>query len=230
MCVLFKEKGVANDVRVIYGEGFVGFDGVSDKSDEQILACMQQFISERLQASEFHPDAWPPVVIRDPEEVQAKLTSVAGDKYSHREMDDFTDLIEKTLKSIPQVSKVARSGVLDERVYLLYSQERLASYGIQPGSLENAMKGRNISTPGGQVNVEGKNVTLDPSGEFKSEKRNRRCFGPHQRLLRLSARLGRHHAGIRESGPLSQFLQLARRSGKLAPQPRHHSLSPDAVG
>ena len=165
-----QEKGVGSDLRLVYGEGYVGFDGVSDKSDEQILACMRQFISERLQASEFHPDAWPPVVIRDPKEVQAKLSSVAGDKYSHRELDDFTDLIEKTLKAIPQVSKVARSGVLDERVYLHYSQERLASYGIQPGSLENAMKGRNISTPGGQVNVEGKNVTLDPSGEFKSEK------------------------------------------------------------
>ncbi|HKG78784.1 MAG TPA: efflux RND transporter permease subunit, partial [Pyrinomonadaceae bacterium] len=31
-------------------------------------------------------------------------------------------------------------------------------------------KGRNISTPGGQVNVQGKNVHLDPSGEFKSER------------------------------------------------------------
>jgi multidrug efflux pump subunit AcrB len=165
-----QEKGVATDLRVIPGEGFVGFDGASDKKDEEILACLQQFINERLQASEFHPDAWVPVIIRDPQEVHAKLTSVAGEKYSHREMDDFTDLIEKTLKSIPQVSKVARSGIIDEAVYLLYSQERLASYGIQTGSLEDAMRGRNISTPGGQVNVEGKNVTLDPSGEFKSEK------------------------------------------------------------
>jgi multidrug efflux pump len=38
-----------------------------------------------------------------------------------------------------------------------------------PGTLENAMKGQNVSTSGGQVNVEGKNVTLDPGGEFKSE-------------------------------------------------------------
>src|SRR6185503_20594796 len=86
------------------------------------------------------------------------------------QMDDFTDLIEKTLKSVPQVSKVARSGKLDEAIYLIYSQERLASYGIRPSNLENVLKGRNITTPGGQVNVEGKNVTLDPSGEFKSER------------------------------------------------------------
>ena len=130
---------------------------------------MKQFIGERLQSAEFHPDAWPPIVVRDPKEVQAKLKAVAGDKYSYRQMDEFTDLIEKTLKIVPQVSKVSRSGLLKENVFLLYSQERLASYNIQPGTLENAMKGRNISTSGGQVNVEGKNVTLDPAGEFKSE-------------------------------------------------------------
>src|SRR6185312_2590708 len=106
---------------------------------------------------------------RDPQEVQAKLKAVAGDKYSYHQMDEYTDMIEKTLKTIPQVSKVSRSGLLKENVFLLYSQERLASYNIQPGTLEDAMKGRNISTSGGQVNVEGKNVTLEPGGEFKSE-------------------------------------------------------------
>ncbi|HJS23873.1 MAG TPA: efflux RND transporter permease subunit [Pyrinomonadaceae bacterium] len=164
-----KEKNFATDMRVIQGDRFVGFDGASDRSEEEVVAFVQQFIAERLQAAEFHPDAWPPFVVRDPQEVQAKLKAVAGDKYSHRQMDEFTDLIEKTLKIVPQVSKVSRSGILKENVFLLYSQERLASYNIQPGTLENAMKGRNISTSGGQVNVEGKNVTLDPAGEFKSE-------------------------------------------------------------
>jgi multidrug efflux pump subunit AcrB len=164
-----KEKNLASDMRVIQGDRFIGFDGASDKSEQEILGFVQQFIAERLQAAEFHPDAWPPMVVRDPQEVQAKLKAVAGDKYSYRQMDEYTDLIEKTLKSVPQVSKVNRSGLLKENVFLLYSQERLASYNIQPGTLEDAMKGRNISTSGGQVNVEGKNVTLDPAGEFKSE-------------------------------------------------------------
>jgi multidrug efflux pump subunit AcrB len=164
-----KENKVADDVHVIEGDRFIGFDGVSNKSDAEILGYVQQFVNERLQSSEFHPDSWPPMVVHDPQETSAKLQAIAGDKYSYRQMDDFTDLIEKTLKTVPQVSKVSRSGVLNEAVYLFYSQERLAAYGIKPGSLEDALKGRNISTPGGQVNVEGKNVTIDPSGEFKSE-------------------------------------------------------------
>jgi multidrug efflux pump subunit AcrB len=164
-----KEKNFATDMRVIQGDRFIGFDGASDKNEQEVLGFVQQFIGERLQSAEFHPDAWPPMVVRDSLEVEAKLKAVAGEKYSYRQLDEYTDLIEKTLKSIPQVSKVSRSGLLNENVFLLYSQERLASYNIQPGTLEDAMRGRNISTSGGQVNVEGKNVTLEPGGEFKSE-------------------------------------------------------------
>ncbi|HEV8204288.1 MAG TPA: efflux RND transporter permease subunit, partial [Pyrinomonadaceae bacterium] len=165
-----KESSFGGDLHVINGDGFIAFDGASNKTDAEILAGVEQFVSERMQSSEFHPDAWPPFLVRDPQETLTKLNAVAGDKYTYRQMDDFTDLIEKTLKTVPQVSKVARSGNLDETVYLIYSQERLASYGVQPSNLEDVLKGRNITTPGGQVNVQGKNVNLDPSGEFKSER------------------------------------------------------------
>ena len=165
-----KEKGVASDLHVITEPGFVGVDGVSDASDETLLGHTRQFINERLQAADFHPDSWPPVVIRDPQETRRKLGLVAGDKYSYREMDDFTDLIEKGLKSVPQATKVSRSGILSERIFLLYSQERIASYGLQPGDLPNILSARNITPAGGQLEAVGKNFSIDPSGEFKSEK------------------------------------------------------------
>ncbi|PWT90319.1 MAG: AcrB/AcrD/AcrF family protein [Acidobacteria bacterium] len=152
------------------GIGFMGIDSDSALPNEQILGYAVRFIQDRLKASEFHPDAWRLVLIRDPSETEAKLTQVAGDKYSYRELDVFTDLIERTLKTIPIVSKVSRSGVLDEKIFLNYSQERLASYGIQTGSLQNILKARNITLPGGILETEGKNLTIDPSGEFHSEK------------------------------------------------------------
>ena len=63
----------------------------------------------------------------------ARLEAVAGDKYSYRELDEYTDLITRTLKTLPIVSKVTRAGLLEERVYLEYSQERLAAYGVKVG-------------------------------------------------------------------------------------------------
>ncbi|HEY7491142.1 MAG TPA: efflux RND transporter permease subunit, partial [Candidatus Tectomicrobia bacterium] len=163
------DYAVARDLRQIYGPGFVGLDGISDLRDAEILAYTQRFVRERLQASEFHPDTWPPVVVRAPADVLAKLRTVAGDKYSYRDLDDFTTRLEKALKVIPLVSKVTRSGVLDEKVFLVYSQERLASYGIQPARLPDLLKARNIVLPGGVLRVEGKSLTIDPAGEFQNE-------------------------------------------------------------
>ncbi|HBB88890.1 MAG TPA: AcrB/AcrD/AcrF family protein, partial [Blastocatellia bacterium] len=165
-----RDKQAATDVHVIVEPDFVGVDGVSYASDEALLGYTRQFINDRLQASDFHPDSWQPVVIRDPNETRSKLASVAGDKYSYREMDDFTDLIEKTLKSVPQASKVSRSGILPEKVFLLYSQERVASYGLKTSDLSNILGARNITLAGGQLEAAGKNLSIDPSGEFKSEK------------------------------------------------------------
>ena len=165
-----KEKGVASDLHVIIEPGFVGVDGVSDASDETLLEHTRHFINERLQATDFHPDSWPPVVIRDPQETRERLGVVAGDKYSYRQMDDFTDIIEKGLKNVPQATKVSRAGILSEKIFLLYSQERIASYGLQPGDLPKILSARNITPAGGQLEAVGRNFTIDPSGEFKSEK------------------------------------------------------------
>ena len=165
-----KDKGVASDLHVITEQGFIGVDGVSDASDEALLGYTRQFINERLQASDFHPDSWPPVVIRDPSQTGTKLGMVAGDKYSYRQMDDFTDTIEKGLKSVPQATKVSRAGILSERIFLLYSQERIASYGLKPGDLPSILGARNITPAGGQLEAAGKNFSIDPSGEFKNEK------------------------------------------------------------
>ena len=61
-------------------------------------------------------------MIRDPNDARSTLGTVAADKYSYREMDDFTDKIEKALKVVPQASKVRSASA--EKVFLLYSQER----------------------------------------------------------------------------------------------------------
>jgi multidrug efflux pump subunit AcrB len=161
-----KEQELLNDARPLEGAGFIGIDATVSVDDAALLSALDRFVRERLQAAEFHPDAWQPAVIRAPQETKAKLTAVAGDKYSYRELDQFTDLIEKTLKTLPTVSKVSRTGLLDERIYLYYSQERLASYGIQNAKLPDILSARNITLPGGQLAVEGKNLSIDPTSEF----------------------------------------------------------------
>jgi Cu/Ag efflux pump CusA len=146
------------DARAIVGPGFVAVDGVSDTDDAALLEYALKFKRDRLRASEFHPDAWPLAIIRDPAETGQRLAEVAGDKYSYRELDDYTDLIARTLKTLPIVSKVTRAGLLQERIYLEYSQERLAAYGVKVGSLERVLGARNIALPGGIIESGDKNL------------------------------------------------------------------------
>jgi multidrug efflux pump subunit AcrB len=170
MARTLKESGFAIDVRPLSGADFIGVDLEGDHRDADVLQATEKFLRTGLPLAGFQPEVWKPVVIHDLNEIEAKLTTAAPDKYSYRELDDFTDLIARTLQNVPLVSKVARAGRLNERVFLDYSQERLTAYGIQPAALNQILGARNIALPGGVLEVGDKNLGITPSGEFKSEK------------------------------------------------------------
>jgi multidrug efflux pump subunit AcrB len=160
------QEDIATDVRRIDGPGYVAFDGLTDKTDAEIVLSLKAFVRDRMQELMLHPDAWEPCVIRDPSTTKQELLSVAGPKYSYRELDDFTDLMQRGLRSPEIVSKVQRSGVLQQTVYLDYSQDRLATYGLKPSDLPNLISARNITMSGGQVLADNNQVTVYPTGQI----------------------------------------------------------------
>ncbi len=165
-----EEAGALAKISSFEGPGFVGLDADSSWDDARLLALGQSFIRERLRASELHPDSWQPFTIRDLGQIEPRLAAAAGDKYSHRELKDFSDLIKRTLLAVPVVAKVQTAGVLPEQIHLEYSQERLASYGIRTSKLSDLLEARNITLPGGMLEIGDKNMRIDPSGEFRSER------------------------------------------------------------
>ena len=161
---------VYHDVRIFEGSGFVGVDGTTSLETSDIQALMEHTKNQRMLSSEFHPDAWEIIVIRDSAETAAAMNSVAGDKYTYRQLEDFTETIQKNFQAIPIVSKVDRNGILSERILLSFSQERLASYGLQGSQIGQIISARNINQSGGEIIAGGRNVSIDPSGEFKGER------------------------------------------------------------
>ena len=161
--------GALSDIRSIAGKGFVGLDGIAN-SDDELQRAFMGCVEEKYGSASFDPDIWQPVVIRNPADAQARLDTVAGDKYSFRELDDFTDLIKRGLTGVPQVSKILISGDLPEWINLEYSQFRLAAYGVTPSKIAQVLAARNIVSPGGSLETNGRNLIVLPSGEFKSEK------------------------------------------------------------
>src|SRR6266567_63472 len=162
------EQSILRTPQVIPGSGFVAVDGVSDKDDASIERFVASFFQTQLQRSDLHPDGWTPIVIREPHDVRAKLTKVTGDKYSYADLDNFSDLIGRTVQGAPETSKVERRGLLPQVVYLEYSQDRLAEYGLQPAALGQVLRARNIIAPGGAFETGQRQVIINPSGQFES--------------------------------------------------------------
>ena len=154
--------------KIVAGPGYAFADGLTDETDEELYAYGHNFIQLRLHESEIHPDTWPPIIVHDPSQIAPRLAAAPGNKYTYRQLDEFTDLLSRALTGAPEVSRVDRSGVLPEQIYLDYSQERLASYGLQPSNLKGILNARNITLPGGALEAGSKNILIDPSGEFTS--------------------------------------------------------------
>jgi multidrug efflux pump subunit AcrB len=161
-----EEHDVLRKPDLFSGPGFVAADAFTDKSDAEILAYGGTFVEQKFHESELHPDAWPPIVARDPADIAKLVAARPGNKYTYHQLDDFTNLFSRALLGAPEVSRVDRSGVLPEQIYLDYSQERLASYGMQPSNLKGILNARNITLPGGALEAGSKNIIVDPSGEF----------------------------------------------------------------
>ncbi len=163
---------LAADIRPLVGSDFRGLDMQMLVSEPQLRSEAFEFTNlepGRSTYGSLHPDAWPPLAIVDPHETKAQLMMAAGDKYSYAQLERFTDLIQRTLNGMPQVSKTTRTGVLPEALTLEYSDQRLASYALRPSDISEQLTKRNITRTGGMINAGGVDVTIHPSGEFTSD-------------------------------------------------------------
>jgi len=162
------EDGIASDINQLNGASFIGLDLTPLVNEEILSEYVTTFSKEKLGHSSFHIDAWDPVLIKDPSETKKKLKAVDGDKYSYRDLENITELMAETYQTLQEVSIIERSGTLDQRIYLDYSQDVFASYNITLAKIKSVLSDRKVIIPGGEVEIGRTEVFLYPSGAFNS--------------------------------------------------------------
>lgn len=96
------------------------------------------------------------------------VIAVTGDGFSYREIKDYAEQARDRLLRLDSVAKVQIYGAQAERIFIEFSNARLAELGLTPPQLADILKAQNVLQPGGLALVDGERVTIEATGEFQS--------------------------------------------------------------
>src|SRR5262249_42637759 len=112
---------------------------------------------------------------------------LTADGFTQQELRDYAVDIRKQLLQLPDISKIDILGAQDERVYVEFSQEKLAALNIDRAALIAALQAQNAVTPAGLVQTGDEKMLVRVSGAFRSEQDILAVnFVANGRMIRLS--------------------------------------------
>ncbi|MGB8175701.1 MAG: efflux RND transporter permease subunit [Pseudolabrys sp.] len=144
-----------------------------------------------------------------------------ADGFTHRELRDYVEDVRSKLLLVRDVSKIEILGAQDEKIFVEFRMEELASLGIDRSALIAALQAQNVVQPAGTIQTGNEALSLRVSGAFRSEEDVANVnFAVGGRMLRLSdiARVKRGFADppqplFRVNGQPAIGLAIAMRDG-----------------
>ncbi|MFH1039429.1 MAG: efflux RND transporter permease subunit [PVC group bacterium] len=109
-----------------------------------------------------------PYVQDDFGDVFGIMIAMTGEGFSQAEMDDYARDIRKELLLIENVARVDIMGSQEERIFVEFSNARLAEMGLSPAQLADALQTENIVLPGGYVNIGPDKIVVEPTGNYEN--------------------------------------------------------------
>ncbi|MBX9684121.1 MAG: efflux RND transporter permease subunit [Hyphomicrobium sp.] len=103
-------------------------------------------------------------------DVYAAIYMLTGDGVSRAELKQYAERLRKALLRVPDVSKITLSGTLDERVYVEFDTTKLASLGITPQQIFDAVRRQNAVAAAGTVETGADRVIVRVTGAFDADK------------------------------------------------------------
>jgi multidrug efflux pump len=92
-----------------------------------------------------------------------------ADGFTHRELRDYVEDVRSKLLHVPDVSQIEVLGAQDEKIFVEFSMEDLASRGIDRSALIAALQAQNVVQPAGTIQTGNEALSLRVSGAFRSE-------------------------------------------------------------
>ena len=96
------------------------------------------------------------------------IFAVTGDGFDLPRLRQEADRIARDLRQVPDVKEIELIGVQDEKIFVEISHAKLATLGLDPLLIFDALQKQNAMTPAGYFESASDRVRLRVSGEFSS--------------------------------------------------------------
>jgi len=97
------------------------------------------------------------------------MYAVKGQGVAMADLADTAEDIKRNLLKVPMVKKIDLYGKQAERIYIEFSHERLATLGITPAAIAEALRGQNGVLAAGSIDTRTDRVAVRVTGQFKTE-------------------------------------------------------------
>lgn len=134
------------------------------------------------------------------------IYAMTSDGFTHREMRDYAEDVRARLLGVPDVAKVDLVGVQDEKIYLEFSTQKIASLGLNLNALMQSLQEQNAITPSGVLDAGPESIAIRVTGQFTSEESLREInFKVGDRFFRLSDIANVRRAYVEPSDPMFRY-------------------------
>ncbi len=160
-----REIDVIKNVRSQSMTGLSIIEVEFQENQKNMTPIWQQLRNKVLDAKKDLPaEAYEPMVNDEFGDVFGIVVALTGDGFTYRELKDVADYTRDELLSIPSVGKVDRWGLQDERVFVDFSNSRMAAAGITPFALAQMLSQQNMIRPSGSAKVGPERIYIEPTG------------------------------------------------------------------
>ena len=106
-------------------------------------------------------------------DVQINILALTGDGYDLAALRRYADHVALELRRVKDVKRVELIGVQDEKIYIDAQPNRLATLGISPLQIVEALQKQNAVTPGGFIETGSNRIYMRVTGSYDSVERVR---------------------------------------------------------
>jgi multidrug efflux pump subunit AcrB len=96
------------------------------------------------------------------------IFALTGDGFDLAALRKEADRLARELRQVPDVKKIELIGVQDEKIYLEMSHAKLATLGLDPLAIFDALQKQNAMVPAGSFETASDRVRIRVSGDFAS--------------------------------------------------------------